>query len=63
METKKEIYKYLMSVKKGVGYIPAGYIVNAYGVKINTDSFDKSVKRCTEKTYQALKNKPIWRYS
>lgn len=63
METKKDIYAYLMSVKKSVGYIPNGHIFCAYNVKINIERFDKNVKLCTNEVYTALTDKPIWKYS
>ena len=62
METKKEIYRYLQSVKQSLGYIPSGYIVNAYNVKVNVDNICKNVKSCTNATYEALKSKKIWNY-
>ncbi len=63
--TKKEIYKYLSSVKNSMGYIPKGHIINAYLIDYdsNFENIEKNVKRCTDLVYSLLKNKSTVKFS
>ncbi len=58
---KKEIYNYLMNVKKSIGYIPSRTIINAYNTHITKDY--TNVRVCTNDVYTALKNKTVWKFN